>query len=55
MVKKIKQGEYVDVDKLLLPSDDTVPGQAVVAKKNHTAKWQVYDVRAGWRPQHSNW
>ena len=44
MVKKIKRGGYTDFDKLLPPTDDTVPGQAVVPKKSHKYKRQVCDL-----------
>ena len=45
MVKKIKRGEYADFDKLLIsPTDDAMPGQAVVPKKSRKAKQKVCDL-----------
>ena len=44
MVKKIS--EYTDFDKLLSPTDDAGPGQAVAPKKSRKAKRQVCDLQS---------
>eukprot|EP00731_Ephydatia_muelleri_P032903 Em0024g447a len=45
-VKKIKRGEYTDFDKLLSPTDDAVPGQAVAPKKSRKTKRQVCNLQS---------
>ena len=44
MVKKIS--EYTDFDRLLSPTDDAGPGQAVAPKKSRKAKRQVCDLQS---------
>ena len=45
IVKKIKRGEYANFDRLLPPTEDAVPGQAVAPKKSRKAsKRQVCDL-----------
>ena len=46
MVKKIKRGEYTDFNKLLSPTDDALPGQAVALKKSRKTKRQVFDLQS---------
>ena len=45
-VKKIKRDEYTDFDKLLSPTDDAVPGQAVAPKKSRKTKRQVCNLQS---------
>ena len=39
-------GEYTDFDKLLSPTDDALPGQAVAPKKSRKTKRQVCDLQS---------
>eukprot|EP00731_Ephydatia_muelleri_P028758 Em0020g402a len=45
IVKKIKRGEYTDFDRLLSPTDDAVPEQAVAPEKSCKTKRQVCDLQ----------
>ena len=44
--RKANRGEYSDFDKLLSPTDDAVPGQAVAPKKSRKTKRQVFDLQS---------
>ena len=44
--RKAHRGEYSDFDKLLSPTDDAVPGQAVALKKSRKTKRQVFDLHS---------
>ena len=46
IVKKIKRGEYTDFDRLLSPTDDAVPEQAVAPEKSCKTKRQVCDLQS---------
>ena len=44
--RKAHRGEYTDFDKLLSPTDDAVPWQAVALKKSRKTKRQVFDLQS---------
>ena len=44
--RKAHRGEYSDFDKLLSPTDDAVPEQAVALKKSRKTKRQVFDLQS---------
>ena len=44
--RKAHRGEYTDFDKLLSPTDDALPGQAVAPKKSRKTKRQVCDLQS---------
>ena len=46
IVKKIKRGEYVNFDKLLPPTEDAVPGQAVRGAQKESQGFQAAGLRS---------